>query len=243
MNKKAIQALIATFETGKPVGDFVVCECLPDGAGPSYGYHQATQRTLYEIVRRYCRRGGKYANALRAYLARLKAGATKGIHPDNIPDWVNHLMALLRLAGAEKMMQSTQLEVFDEFFYQPAVALWKAMGLKTSLALAAVYDTCLQSTEQHVWMHRQTFGHLPPSLGGDEHAWVGAYLRSRNHWLSTWVCTDETLTQEERDERTERLQFTERRSQVLLDLVAANNWKLATPIVIDQYGYNARIDQ
>ena len=49
---RRIKSIVSVFETGKAEGDPAAVVVLPDGAGISYGLHQATDRagSLDEIV-------------------------------------------------------------------------------------------------------------------------------------------------------------------------------------------------
>ena len=48
-------AIVKTFETSDPAGDYAACVVLNDGAGVSYGISQFTHRSgsLYAVAERY----------------------------------------------------------------------------------------------------------------------------------------------------------------------------------------------
>lgn len=85
--QRVIEAIINTFETGVPTGDYGAVTILRDGAGISYGRSQATDKadTLDTIVYRYIDMKGPLAAQLRPYLDELKADGTASVDPANPP--------------------------------------------------------------------------------------------------------------------------------------------------------------
>ena len=226
--KPTIQSILSVFETGKPEGDYGAIAVLRDGAGISYGLHQATDKadSLDEMVRRYVARGGRYADALAPFVPRLERDDTAAVDPDDLPAWVVELMDLLVDAADDPVMQTVQDGVFDEKYWQPAVNHCDAMELALPLSWAVVYDTCIHSGPDGVGRIRKRFAESPPSGGGDEQAWVVAYLQARYEWLST--------------HQNAAVRHSAQRILQLQGLVAAGNWQLVTPF---RFGspYNATI--
>lgn len=220
-SKRVIQAILSVFETGKPEGDYSACVVLDDGAGISYGKHQATDKggALDAIVLRYIDKGGSRAAEIKPYVERLAKNETALADPKALPAWVQDLISLLHTAGADPAMRQAQDEVFDERYWTPAVQQWTAMGLVLPLSHCVVYDTCIQSGPQNgVANIRKRFPESPPSGGGDERLWTAAYLRARRAWLAA--------------NPNPVVQKTVNRVDVLLGLVSAANWQLTTPITI-----------
>jgi chitosanase len=90
------------------------------------------------------------------------------------------------------------------------------MALTTPLAHLAVYDTVIQSGPSRVDSLRKNFPEVPPSRGGDEKAWVAAFLKARKAFL---LSSSNTLVQ--------RSVY---RVDAMLGLATAGNWELATPL-------------
>jgi chitosanase len=217
--KRVIHQIVSVFETGEPSGDYGACAVLPDGAGISYGLHQATDRAdnLDEIVHRYIDRGGQYAEQLHGSVTRLDQDATAFVDPDDLPVWVRDLMETLQRAGREDpVMRAVQDEVFEERYWVPAAEQAQVMGLRRPLSWAVVYDTCIHSGPSNVGKIRNMFAALPPSKGGDEKEWTGAYVRARWSWLASYP--------------NQRVRITKARMEAFQDLIDGGNWALRLPI-------------
>jgi chitosanase len=221
--KHGIDCVLSIFETGRvpTAASYATCTILPDGAGISYGKHQCTDRagSLDAVVKRYIELGGAHAAALQGMLPLLASNAStkeppKG--PHSAP--VAALMQTLRTAGADPLMQRAQDEVFDRDYFAPAVNLAQQIGLKTALGLLVVYDSCIHSGPGGVTMIRQKFAEKSPANGGDEKAWVLAYIRTRRNWLATHSMTV--------------LHATVYRMDALKAIADAGNWDLATPLTV-----------
>lgn len=183
--KKTIEAIISVFETGSAEGNPGAVALLEDGAGISYGLHQATDRSgsLGLVLAEYELLGGDLS-ALAPYRAQLDAHASAEVDPRRPPAWVRDCMRVLGEIGSDPVMRRAQEQVFDRVYWTPAVEAWLAMGLRTPLALAVVYDTCIHSGPGAVARMRRLFPELPPASGGDERRWVRAYVSARKRWLA-----------------------------------------------------------
>lgn len=220
--KKAIDAILSVFETGKvpTPAAYQTCTILRDGAGISYGKHQATDNagSLDKIVAKYIAAGGKHAEALKPYVPKLTANDTAKLNPAAPPDWARALVSLLKEAGTDPVMQKAQDDVFDENYWSPAVTHAKAIGLTTALGYAVVYDTCIHSGPGRVATHRAAFPQKSPANGGDEKEWVKAYVGARKAWLAG---SSNALVQR-----------TVYRMETFEGLMASGNWSLATPFTV-----------
>ena len=221
--KRVIDSVLSIFETGRipTAASYATCAILADGAGISYGKHQATDRSgsLDLVVKRYIAIGGKFSTAFKAYEQTLATNASTRVPPKG--PWgaeVTDLVALLKVAGADAAMQQAQDEVFDEAYFRPACVLAQQIGLSTALGLLVVYDTCIHSGPGGVATIRAMFPEPAPVNGGNERAWVRAYIVARRRWLAT--------------HRMEILHATVYRMDALLALVNAGAWDLATPLVV-----------
>ena len=217
--KRIIDAVVSLHETGRlPSPDaYSTVAVLRDGAGISYGKHQGTDRSgsLDAVIHRYCDKGGAFAARLEPFFDELKDDASTRVDPKALPQWVKDFCRVLAEAGKDPLMQAAQDEVFDEGYWVPTVQKCEAMGLATALAYLAVYDTCIHSGPGRVDSLRNYFREVPPARGGDEGAWVTAFLKSRKKWL---LSSTNPLVQ--------RSAY---RVDALLGLVSSGNWDLKTP--------------
>lgn len=217
---RRIKSIVSVFETGKAQGDPAAVVVLPDGAGISYGLHQATDRagSLDEIVSRYIDRKGIYAPQLAPFVGELERDASAyAEHP--FPAWLQGLMATLAEAGRrDPLMLEVQHEVFDEHYWQPAKRQSLEMELATPLGWGLVYDSCIHSGPRGVWRIRRKFREVPPSRGGDEKAWCRAYAMARFKWLG--------------NHHKPIVRRTRVRMREFIRLMDEDNWNLEPPFTI-----------
>ena len=218
--KRAIDSVLAIFETGKipTAASYATCTILADGAGISYGKHQCTDKagSLDLVVKAYIKKGGKHAKELEACLPLLASNASTKVPPKG--PWgpeVTGLVSLLKVAGADPVMHEAQDEVFDVNYFLPAVDHAKDIGLTTALGLLVIYDTCIHSGPGRVGTHRAAFPEKSPKSGGDEKAWIKAYLNARRAWL---LANSNPIVQK-----------TVYRQDAILDLIKVDNWNLKFP--------------
>jgi len=176
---KTAWAITSIFETGSAHGSYSKVAVLRDGAGISYGKHQATDRgnTLDKIVYEYVHRGGKWAGLLAPYIVRL------GDDPPTLQS--NQVFKdLLAKLGDDPVMHKVQDDVFSGDYWQPALSTGRRCALQYPLSYAVLYDICIQSGSGRIGKLRKTFGAKPPSTGGDEKQWVLALNKARWDWLA-----------------------------------------------------------
>jgi len=217
--KRVIDSILSVFETGKPEGDYGACVVLPDGAGITYGKHQSTdgyEDSLDKIVIEYIERDGYWADQLAFYLDKLEADATTRADPNNLPPWVQDLMSVLVVASEDPIMRAVQDDVFDAHYWNPAAEQALEMGLEEPLSWLVCYDSTIQSGKNGIRTIRARFPELPPSKGGEESAWVAAYLRERRKYLLSIP----------------HAAFSVYRVDAMLAMLDDHNWSLETPIEI-----------
>lgn len=218
--KHAIDCVLSIFETGKipTAASYSTCTILADGAGISYGKHQCTDKagSLDFVCKKYIELDGARADDLQKYMGYLVTNESSKVNPKGpYPTWLKELISLLKAVGSEPIMQQAQDAVFDLNYFMPAVALADDIGLTTALGLLVIYDTCIHSGPGRVASHRAAFPEKSPKNGGDEKAWVKAYINTRRAWLAG---SSNALVQR-----------TVYRQDALLDLVKDGNWELTMP--------------
>lgn len=176
------EAIVQIFETGKfSTGGYSTVAILADGAGISYGKHQATDKSgsLDTIMKQYILQGGTYASEIQKYIYLVEKNQT--IVPSPARD---ELVTLLKKAGNDPIMQKCQDETFRLLYMAPALQKQSDLGLKSDLSLAVLYDTCIHSGPAGVERMRALFPAMPPSKGGDEKVWLTQYCQTRRAWLA-----------------------------------------------------------
>jgi hypothetical protein len=219
---RVLDNVLSIFETGGVVrpSAYQTCTVLADGAGISYGKHQATDRagSLDRIVKRYIQAKGTHADALQPYVARLAANETATLDRTKLPQWTKDLVALLKVAGGDPIMQQAQDDVFAEDYRTPALGLAASLGLKEALSALVFYDTAVHSGPGGIATIRQLFPEVPPSKGGCEHSYIRAYVDARREWLASRANA--------------LVRGTVYRMDALRALMQTGNWALTTPLVV-----------
>jgi chitosanase len=222
--RHTIDCVVAIFETGKvpSAKSYGTCSILNDGAGISYGKHQCTDKagSLDLVCKRYIELGGQQAAVLKEYMNYLATNESAKFNnvTANYPAWLNSLINVLKSAGNDPLMHQAQDEVFDKNYWMPAVNHCKDIGIKSALGHLVIYDTCIHSGPGRVSSLRAKFPEASPSRGGDEKAWVLAFLNARRDWLSA---NSNPLVQK-----------TVYRIDAMKEIATAGNWDLATPLTV-----------
>jgi chitosanase len=178
--KSVIEHVINVFETGSPAGNYAAIAIFHDGPGKirqiTYGRSQTTEYgNLRELVQNYANAGGMFSAALKPFAA--KVGTTPLTDNANFKD-------LLRKAGQlDPVMKSTQDAFFEARYFRPAAKWADDQGFKLPLSMLVIYDSYIHSgsIRQEI---RQMFPESPPSRGGDEKAWITAYVNARHKYLA-----------------------------------------------------------
>jgi len=218
--KRVAKSIVSIFETGKAAGNPAACTILPDGAGISYGAHQATDASdsLDAILVEYLRRGGAMQAEAREVLALVQADlSTRYRSISGAAPGVVRAVELLRKMGADPVMAAAQEDVFERLYWQPAQDQAEGMGLVEPLSWAVIYDTCIHSGPGGIAKIRARFAALPPIRGGDERTWARAYVEARRAWL---VSRGGIVAQ------------TVYRMDAFSALMAAGRWDLAVPLTV-----------
>jgi len=178
--KRLIERVINTFETGTPDGNYSTISIFNDGPHNirqiTYGRSQTTEYGhLKELVQKYVDAGGTFSEDLRPFLGRI----------GNIPLTDNtDFKALLRNAAKQdQVMRDSQDEFFDEAYFAPAIKWADDRGFTLPLSALVIYDSFIHSGSI-LGVIRSKFAEKPPASGGDEKAWIKAYVNARHNWLA-----------------------------------------------------------
>ena len=168
---------------------FAYVEDIGDGRGYTAGIVGFCSGTgdMLELVEAYA--VAKPSNVLAKYLPALRAAngtaSRAGLDPGFAGDW--------RIAAADPVFQLAQETERDRVYFAPAVRDGKADGVR-ALGQFAYYDAAVM--HGHAGMRtirgRALRRALPPARGGDECAWLGAFLDERVAEMKTEVAHSDT---------------------------------------------------
>ncbi|SRR6266436_1268223 len=130
---------------------------------------------LKKVLQRYIDKGGKLAVSFAGYLPTL------GSPPSRAGD--SKFIDLLKEAGKETAMAEAQNECFEELYMAPAFAWASKYGFTLPLSYLVIADSFLHSGSMQPFL-MNSFPEKKPIDGGNEKAWIEAYLRVRKNWLA-----------------------------------------------------------
>lgn len=209
----AARAIVSVFETNKVRGNASAVAVLDDGAGISYGIHQATHRagSLAAVLTCYAERQPNQAAQARDYVAMLA-----DVEPANITRCNNNeaFKNWLRAVAQDPAMRQAQFDVFDRDYMQPAVDAAKECKFVEPLSLAVLYDAHIQGGWR-TCRNKTNERHAKPV---SEREWIADYLAVRQAWLQSLP------------KKAQRNSVY--RPKALLQLVQAGNWRLTAPFSV-----------
>jgi chitosanase len=211
--KNRIVSVINIFETGTPDGEYDNISIYADGKNKTrqitYGRSQTTEQGLLkDLIKSYVDNNGAYADALRPYLSKIGVSSLV-----NDSFFIN---TLKKAAQDDAVMRNTQDVFFDKRYYQPAIAFCKTTGMSYPLSMLVVYDSYIHSGGILDFL-RARFPEVPPVRGGDEKAWVKAYVNTRHKWLA--------------NHSKAILQKTIYRTECMMLQIATGNWMLTKQVL------------
>lgn len=211
-NKQRILSVVNIFETGSADGEYDDISIFKDGKGNTrqitFGRSQTTEQgNLKQLIEAYIANKGMFANDLKPYVSKI------GVTP--LVDDTDFIALLKRSAQEDDTMIKTQDAFFDKVYYQPAFKFFTDNQFSFPLSMLVIYDSYIHSGRVPDFL-RERFPESPPVRGGDEKAWVKAYVKTRHEWLLT---------------KGEPLSKTVYRTQVFSVAIAAGDWMLGSPLV------------
>jgi chitosanase len=166
---------------------------------------------LKKVLQRYVDKGGKLGTSFAAYLPTLGSAATRAGD--------TKFIGLLKEAGTEPAMVEAQRECFDEMYLGPAFTWASANGFGLPLSYLVIADSYLHSGSMLAFL-MNAFAEKKPAAGGNEKAWIKAYLNERKRWLA--------------NHSNKILNGTVYRANCFMEQMARDNWNLQnSPIVMN----------
>lgn len=213
LQKRAAQAIVNVFETGRPQGDYGKVTFHPKDPGElTYGRSQTTLASgnLYLLVRDYCAMpDGAFGPQLAVYLDQLA-------RRDPSLNYDERLRGILRDAGQDPVMRDCQDRFFDRVYWEPSLHAAGTLGVGSALGVAVVYDSRIHGSWPRLRdLTTEQIGH-PHRIG--EKAWIEGYVRRRRDWLA--------------QHSNSLLRKTVYRMESFRTLMDDNKWGLELPFVV-----------
>lgn len=196
--KELAMELVSTSENSSLnwKAQYAYIENLPDGRGYTGGIIGFTSGTsdMLELVTAYDK--AEPGNLLSPYLPALRqvngSDSLEGLEPNLVTDWAK--------AALDPVFQQNQDAMRDNQYFNPAVSLAKQDGLRT-LGQFIYYDAIVMhgpgtDKQRHSFqgIRAQTLlKALPPSQGGDETAYLNAFLDVRRALMLTEQYHDKNI--------------------------------------------------
>ena len=141
LQKAAAQATVNIFETGSIRGNYSDVTLMSGDTGQlTYGRSQTTLASgnLFLLIQDYAgNSAGAYCTSFQPYLGKLQA-CDASLNGDM------QFRGLLKDAGEDPVMQECQDAFFDRVYWDPAMRSADAVGVKTALGAAVVYDSTVR---------------------------------------------------------------------------------------------------
>ncbi|WP_276134562.1 chitosanase [Polluticoccus soli] len=216
--KNKIEKVINAFETGRADGNYAGLVKYRDYRDPAtriyitqitYGRSQTTEfGNLKPLIQNYVNSNGTYAAQLKPYVNRI--GRKPSLSTDTV-----FCNLLIEAAKNDPIMRDAQDQLFDSYYYLPALGWFNAMGFTLPLSLLVIYDSHIHSGSIPDFL-RKRFPAVPPVRGGDEKTWIKQYVDTRHEWLRTHP--------------NKILNNTIYRTTCFKKQMQDNNWDLAKPV-------------
>ena len=178
--KTVIECVVNVFETGSPQGNYAAIAIFKDGPQNirqiTYGRSQTTEYgNLRELVQAYANAGGTFSSALKPYVEKVGRIA--------LTDDANFKQLLKQAGSQDPVMKRVQDDFFEARYFRPAMQWADQQGFRLPLSMMVIYDSFIHSgsIRQDI---RSMFPERPPSQGGDEKAWLTAYVNARQKYLA-----------------------------------------------------------
>ena len=213
LQKKTAQAIVNIFETGRLQGDYGKVTLLAGDSGHlTYGRSQTTLASgnLHLLITAYCDApGAECVAAFRPFLDRLS-------NRDLSLDQDAAFRQILKDAGDDPVMHTTQDQFFDRVYWAPSVLSAQNAHLSTALGTAVAYDSRIHGS--WVLMRDRTNAESGDAEKLGEQIWVTRYVETRREWLAT--------------NSNELLRKTVYRMDSFAKLIQEAKWNLDLPLIV-----------
>jgi len=158
---------------------------------------------LSKLVKNYINAGGELKEYFKVYLARI---GKKSLVND-----ANFKKLLLKAAKDDAVFKREMDNMYFEAYFNPAKEFFEKNGFTNDLSMLVCLDSTIHSGSIPLFL-RKRFPESTPANGGDEKAWIMAYIKARKSWLANHSRTI--------------LHGTVYRMNFFLEQIKNNNWNL-----------------
>lgn len=226
---RIMDELVSEFENSTVTPQYCYLAALGDGRGYTAGRDGFTTATgdLLEVVERYDALAP--GNALQRFVPRLKELAAAG--SPSLAGLAGFPAAWHRSCH-DVMLRRAQDAVDQLEYLDPAVALWRRLGLRTPLSLAALYDATIQhgdggDPDGVPALVRRTVARVGSVSAAGERRWLVAFLAVRRADL---LHPADVATQAGWAQSVDRV-------DVWVYLVRTGQWQLQAPVRVETADY------
>lgn len=178
--KDLIIKILNSFEVGKAATDYSTIYIYHDGPGKKRqvtlgrGYTECGG-ALWDVFTTYKQLGGGNADKLLEY----KKSSCEGSLPNN----KEFLDLITSTAKEDPKFRQAEDSVYDKQYWNHGQTWFDKGKFTKLLSMAVIQDSMLQSGSVPTWLCNR-FPNKTPINGGDEEAWVKAYIKTRDYWLA-----------------------------------------------------------
>jgi chitosanase len=214
--------VLSVFETGKTTGGYDNVTILKDKNyldgnidQITFGKYQTTEESnLKSLLEMYIKVGSIYALTIKNFLKSINT--VNGKKEATIWASSDYIVEILELSGKDPIMTTVQDAFFKQYYLDPADNFAKVNGFILPLSILVIRDSYIHSGSVKDYL-RKRFPERVPKKGGNERAWVKAYVKTRHEWLS--------------NHENEILKRTNYRTKTFLNEIERGNWMIDMPIV------------
>lgn len=177
--KNLMRKVINCFEMGRTVAKNDVIYIYRDGPNSvrqitlSWGITE--YGNLRKLIQNYIAVGGEYKDYFKDYVSKIGRQA--------LVNDANFKKLLLKAAKDDAVFQKEMDNMYYEAYFNPAEKFFNQNGFTKSLSMLVILDSCIHSGSVPLFL-RNKFSEKVPANGGDEKAWISAYIKARKNWLA-----------------------------------------------------------
>ncbi len=207
-----METIINVFETDSLKRNYSTIYIYRDGPGQirqlTLGFGITEYGNMKRLIQVYLEKNGTFDDDFAPYVNKI--GKTP------LVDNTAFRTLLNRAAKEDQKFRDAEDEIFDEKYWNPAVAWAQKNGFTKPLSMMVILDSFIHSGSILGFL-RNRFNENVPANGGSEEKWISEYIRVRRSWLAS--------------HSNKILRNTVYRMDFFLNQLKNNNWTLKCPLV------------